>query len=53
VTGGNAAPDFFNRPDPIPAFAIQGSGVAYLPLWGCETPRRTEDRGSRSWILKY
>src|SRR5262245_66086400 len=39
VAGGNAAPDILHRPAPIPAFAIQEAGVAYLPFWGSETPR--------------
>ncbi|MBO0860547.1 MAG: hypothetical protein J2P21_19120, partial [Chloracidobacterium sp.] len=29
VAGENAAPDILNCPDRIPAFATQGSGVAY------------------------
>src|SRR5262249_11825984 len=44
VARGNAAPDICNCPDPVPAFAIQGSVVAYLPLWGAETPRTTRFR---------
>src|SRR5215831_17205077 len=36
----NAAPDILNCPDPVPAYAIQGAGLATCRLeGGCETRR--------------